>query len=214
MVMVSRKAGDADNATELSRFPRSRQAPVGAWSPEEAARFAARRDYLFLKALLKDRAALAAAREEGLVHATDPHANGDACAACSTVECEQQRKRKPRKKTEARKAIEQAKLEAKHQQRRQQQQQQQPPTPDTHQECGGVLSGGCAVKDPPPTSRRAPADSASACQMEVEVGDRSRVQGRDASRGFHPAGAPSPPPRSGPLQTTGSRSYAHVTGGT
>ena len=52
----------------VSTTVKATAAPRGAtWTPEHAARYAARRDYLFLKLLLKDRDALRAARQEGLL---------------------------------------------------------------------------------------------------------------------------------------------------
>ena len=94
------------------------------WSPEQAARFAARRDYLFVKLLLKDRAALAAAREEGLVgsaqcgvemiHEECRKALWDWWNGWQEEEEPSPKPKRTRKKTDARKAIERAKLEAKH----------------------------------------------------------------------------------------------------
>ena len=87
-----------------------RAGPVAeSWSPEQAARFAAHRDYLFVKLLARDRAALAAAREVGLV-GTAP------CGVEKQHEKEEpsSKPKRSRKKTDARKAIERKKLEAKH----------------------------------------------------------------------------------------------------
>ena len=48
-------------------------APVQRWSPEESARYASRRDYLFLRYLLRDRAVLAAGARRA-VEAAERHA--------------------------------------------------------------------------------------------------------------------------------------------
>ena len=172
----------------------STHAPVGAWTPEEAARYTVRRDVLFLQALLKDRAMLAAAREEGLVapRPTPHHASEVGGVQREGGGTRERRTRKPRKKTEARKAIEQGKLEAKHERRRQQLQRGGASPAPQREPPQSSAAGGSSLTRPPGLT---PAESASASHMEVEPqpgAERRTQHGEEGHDGASEGGQSTP----------------------
>lgn len=98
--------------------------PRGEWSVEQCARFAARRDFHLIKALVNDLPTLEKARGHGLLpkppggvegtHKEEPGGSDASSGATQARRCN----RRPRRKTEARKAKEQQQFEQKQERKR------------------------------------------------------------------------------------------------